>query len=197
METMEQNKRRVRREFTEEYKADIVARCNTGDRSIKQVARDFDPTESSVRSATRRAVAARASSRRLRRARPGVRPRRGPSRLRGPTSSLRVRYRRPSPGPLLVLAVRAATTMAGRLAPGWTVSQRRRSPNPQSSRKSRQSPVRRPTFIELGPRNSKLPSVTGIAHWNDDPSPFVWCKSAEEILNALAACCQRISNSDQ
>ena len=49
METMEQNKRRVRREFTEEYKADIVARCNAGDRSIKQVAKDFDLTESSVR----------------------------------------------------------------------------------------------------------------------------------------------------
>ena len=49
METMERSKRRVRREFTEEYKADIVARCNAGDRSIKQVAKDFDLTESSVR----------------------------------------------------------------------------------------------------------------------------------------------------
>ena len=49
METMERNKRRVRREFTEEFKADIVARCQAGDRSIKQVARDFDLTESAVR----------------------------------------------------------------------------------------------------------------------------------------------------
>jgi transposase len=32
-----------------------------------------------------------------------------------------------------------------------------------------------------------------IEHWNDDPRPFVWTKTAEEILDALAAYCQRIS----
>ena len=49
METMEQKRRRVRREFTEEFKADIVARCRVGDRSALQVAKDFDLTPSSVR----------------------------------------------------------------------------------------------------------------------------------------------------
>jgi len=49
METMEQRERRERRSFTPEFKADIVRRCNAGDRSIRQVARDFDLTESSVR----------------------------------------------------------------------------------------------------------------------------------------------------
>jgi transposase len=34
---------------------------------------------------------------------------------------------------------------------------------------------------------------TWIEHWNDDPRPFVWTKTAEEILDALAAYCQRIS----
>ena len=35
---------------------------------------------------------------------------------------------------------------------------------------------------------------TWIANWNDDPKPFVWHKSADEILETLAACCQRISD---
>jgi hypothetical protein len=34
---------------------------------------------------------------------------------------------------------------------------------------------------------------TWIEHWNDDPRPFVWTKTADEILDALAAYCQRIS----
>jgi transposase len=32
-----------------------------------------------------------------------------------------------------------------------------------------------------------------IQTWNDDPRPFVWTKTADEILDALAAYCQRIS----
>ena len=32
-----------------------------------------------------------------------------------------------------------------------------------------------------------------IASWNDDPKPFVWKKSAEEILDSLARYLQRIS----
>ncbi len=46
-ETMSQ--RRRRREFTDAYKAEVVALCQTGDRSIAQVARDLDLTETSVR----------------------------------------------------------------------------------------------------------------------------------------------------
>ena len=36
---------------------------------------------------------------------------------------------------------------------------------------------------------------TWIANWNDDPKPFVWHKSADEILDSLATYCQRISDS--
>ncbi len=36
---------------------------------------------------------------------------------------------------------------------------------------------------------------TWITRWNDDPSPFVWHKPADEILDALAAYCRRINDS--
>lgn len=36
---------------------------------------------------------------------------------------------------------------------------------------------------------------TWIANWNEDPKPYVWHKSADEILDGLAAYCQRISDS--
>ncbi len=49
METMERKKPRPRRSFTPEFKADIVERCQAGDRTIGQVARDFDLTETAVR----------------------------------------------------------------------------------------------------------------------------------------------------
>ena len=34
-----------------------------------------------------------------------------------------------------------------------------------------------------------------VATWNQNPRPFVWHKTADEILEALAAYCQRISGS--
>lgn len=49
METMAQKKPRARRSFTEEFKGEIVAACQRGDRSVGQVARDFDLTETAVR----------------------------------------------------------------------------------------------------------------------------------------------------
>jgi transposase len=49
METMERKKPRPRRSFTPEFKAEIVELCLHGDRSIGQVARDFDLTETNVR----------------------------------------------------------------------------------------------------------------------------------------------------
>jgi len=49
METVERKKPRPRRSFSPEFKADIVDRCNAGDRTIGQVARDFDLTETAVR----------------------------------------------------------------------------------------------------------------------------------------------------
>src|SRR5262249_31316506 len=37
------------RSFTPEFKAEIVERCQAGDRTVAQVARDFDLTETAVR----------------------------------------------------------------------------------------------------------------------------------------------------
>jgi transposase len=36
-----------------------------------------------------------------------------------------------------------------------------------------------------------------VSTWNDDPRPFVWHKTADEILDTLAQYCQRISGSGQ
>ena len=40
---------RKRRSFTPEFKAEIVDLCRRGDRSIGQIAKDFDLTETAVR----------------------------------------------------------------------------------------------------------------------------------------------------
>ena len=56
METMGKKKRpRARRSFTPEFKAEIVELCQRGDRSVGQVARDFDLTETAVREWVRQA----------------------------------------------------------------------------------------------------------------------------------------------
>ena len=49
METMAKKKPRARRSFTPEFKAEIVTACQRGDRTVAQVARDFDLTETAVR----------------------------------------------------------------------------------------------------------------------------------------------------
>ena len=49
METVVKKKPRPRRSFTPEFKAEIVERCQSGDRTVAQVARDFDLTETAVR----------------------------------------------------------------------------------------------------------------------------------------------------
>ena len=48
MESMGKKPRR-RRSFTAEFKAEIVGLCQQGDRSVGQVAKDFDLTETAVR----------------------------------------------------------------------------------------------------------------------------------------------------
>jgi len=48
MESMGKKPRR-RRSFTPEFKAEIVDLCERGDRSVGQVAKDFDLTETAVR----------------------------------------------------------------------------------------------------------------------------------------------------
>jgi transposase len=49
MESMGKKPVRRRRSFTPEFKAEIVECCRRGDRSIGQVAKDFDLTETAVR----------------------------------------------------------------------------------------------------------------------------------------------------
>ena len=50
MESMRSKKKpRLRRSFTAEFKAEIVDLCQRGNRSVGQVAKDFDLTETSVR----------------------------------------------------------------------------------------------------------------------------------------------------
>src|SRR5215203_4435329 len=55
MEVMERNKPRARWSLSPEFKAEIVELCQRGDRSIGQVARDFDLTETAVRAWVRQA----------------------------------------------------------------------------------------------------------------------------------------------
>lgn len=49
MESMGKKKPRPRRSFTPEFKTEIVELCRRGDRSVGQVAKDFDLTETAVR----------------------------------------------------------------------------------------------------------------------------------------------------
>jgi len=51
----EQKRRRKRRAFTKEFKAEAVRLCKAGDRSIRQVADDLDLTETALREWVRRA----------------------------------------------------------------------------------------------------------------------------------------------
>ncbi|BBA99048.1 putative transposase [Actinacidiphila reveromycinica] len=55
MESMGKKPRRARRSFTPEFKAEIVELCRRGDRSIGQVATDFDLVETRVRDWVRQA----------------------------------------------------------------------------------------------------------------------------------------------
>ena len=56
METNEPRRKRPRRSFTPEFKAENFEVCRRGDRSIGQVAKDFDLTETAVRSWVKQAA---------------------------------------------------------------------------------------------------------------------------------------------
>lgn len=56
METVGKRKPRARRSFTAEFKAEIVEACRRGDRTVGQVAKDFDLTETAVRDWVKRAA---------------------------------------------------------------------------------------------------------------------------------------------
>jgi transposase len=49
MENVGRKRPRPRRSFTAQFKAEIVELCQRGDRSVGQVAKDFDLTETAVR----------------------------------------------------------------------------------------------------------------------------------------------------
>ena len=49
MESVGKKRARPRRSFTVQFKAEIVELCQRGDRSVGQVAKDFDLTETAVR----------------------------------------------------------------------------------------------------------------------------------------------------
>src|SRR5215213_10288714 len=49
MGSVGQKKPRPRRRFTAQFKADIVEACRRGDRTVPEVCRDFELTESAVR----------------------------------------------------------------------------------------------------------------------------------------------------
>ncbi|MFC0628247.1 transposase, partial [Kribbella deserti] len=49
MESMGKKKPRPRRTFTAEFKAEIVELCQRGERSVGQIVKDFDLTETAVR----------------------------------------------------------------------------------------------------------------------------------------------------
>lgn len=44
-----QQRRRRRRAFTDSYKSEVIELCRKGDRSVAEVARDLDLTETAVR----------------------------------------------------------------------------------------------------------------------------------------------------
>ncbi len=49
METMEQRRKRPRRSFSDEYKAEVVELCRTSGKSISEVSHDLGLTVSAVR----------------------------------------------------------------------------------------------------------------------------------------------------
>ena len=55
MEKNEKKQRRARRQFTDESKAEAVRLCRVGDRTIKEVAKNLDLTETALRDWVRRA----------------------------------------------------------------------------------------------------------------------------------------------
>ena len=59
-----------------------------------------------------------------------------------------------------------------------------------TNRKLRRSAHRSGTELEAGIRR-------WINEWNKDPRPFVWTRTADEILETLAAYCQRINGTGE
>ncbi len=101
MESMGKKKARPRRSFTSEFKAEIVELCRRGDRSVGQVAKDFDLTETAVRDWVKQAAWPLG--------RRGIGPRCAVSSLRGPASLADPAARRRAPMPLRSIGTRQPT----------------------------------------------------------------------------------------
>jgi hypothetical protein len=52
-------------------------------------------------------------------------------------------------------------------------------------------------WVSVGGRSTELAASirAWINNWNEDPKPFIWHKTADEILDSVAAYCQRINDS--
>jgi transposase len=53
--------------------------------------------------------------------------------------------------------------------------------------------LRRGTHRSVGELNKDIRDW--MNHWNENPRPYIWTKTAEQILDTLAAYCQRITDS--
>jgi transposase len=62
MESLGKKKPRPRSSFTPEFKIDIVELCRRGDRSVGQIAKDFDLTEPTTSAAPAPPVSARSAT---------------------------------------------------------------------------------------------------------------------------------------
>ena len=59
-----------------------------------------------------------------------------------------------------------------------------------TNRKLRRSAHRSVTGLETGIRKR-------ASEWSKNPRPFAWTKTADEILETLAACCRRVSSQER
>ena len=51
----------------------------------------------------------------------------------------------------------------------------------------------RSTATDPSPETLAADIVEWVEHWNENPTPFIWHKTADEILNSLAKYLARIS----
>jgi hypothetical protein len=65
--------------------------------------------------------------------------------------------------------------------------------NASSPRSLTEKQIRRNSFRSTGQLEAAIRQY--LDHHNAQPKPFVWNKSADDILNALAKYCERITDS--
>jgi hypothetical protein len=60
-------------------------------------------------------------------------------------------------------------------------------------RRAHHQKLRRGAHRSVRPLNADIRAW--IESWNDDPQPFLWTKTADEILDSIARYCTRINES--